>query len=303
MVGAEQIECATLRVEDRKGAVDFYTDVMGLVELENDGTRAYLGCGLDENYDLAVREGGTGVQSFALRVREDEVDRYVDQLDERGIETETRSGPGHETGVYFELPSSGIELGLVVVEDHRYHHTADATHFLDSTAPVADGRLPTTPLDLDHIGIIVPDVEAEVRFLEDALDFRLSDVKTGNDGWQQAFVRRGDHYHDIALFARDPQYTLHHLAWQMVDVNTMKLFADRLANHGGALELGFLRHGPGASISIYFQEPGGNRFEYSTEQPTVDEDTVSGFYDGSGRTEGVSLWGGTIKPDTFDEGS
>lgn len=303
MVGAEQIECATLGVQDRRRAVQFYTDVMGLVELENDGTTSYLGCGLDENYDLAVREGGTGVQSFALRVREGEVAPYVDRLHERGVETEKRAGTGHETGAYFELPSSGIEVGLVVVEDHRYPHAADATHFLDSTAPVADGRLPTTPLDLDHVGIIVPDVEAEVRFLEDALDFRLSDVKTDGGEWQQAFVRRGDHYHDIALFARDPQYTLHHLAWQMLDVTTMKQFADRLARHGHQLELGFLRHGPGASISIYFREPGGNRFEYSTEQPTVDADTQPGFYDGSGRTEGVSLWGGTIKPETFDEGS
>ena len=303
MVGGPRIECATLRVPDRAETVAFYADVMGLVEVAADETTVYLGCGMDARYDLAVREGGTGIEAFAVRVPRAVFDDRVDRLGERGVRVERRAGPGHERGAYVELPSSGIRMGIVDVGDRRYHHPADATGFLDSTAPVATGRLPTTPRDLDHVGLVVPDVEEELRFLETALGFRVSDARVEDGTWQQAFLRTGDHYHDVALFGRDPRDTLHHLAWLMPDVATMARFADRLARSGRRLELGFVRHGPGASISVYFKDPGGNRFEYSTEQPSVDPDSPPGRYDGSDRPEGISLWGGCPAPEGFDRGS
>lgn len=303
MAGVQKIERATLRVTDVRRATDFYTKVMGLVEHHSDETSASLGCGLDDTVDLIVREGGTGVEQFSVRTTEAAFQTARDRLEESGVPVERRTGDGFDDAIYVSLPSSGIDVGLVLANDRRYHHVADATHFLDSTAPVSRSRRSIAPLDLDHIGIIAPDVERDVAFLSDQLGFLVSDVKTNDDDWQQAFVRSGAHYHDIAIFARDPRYSLHHLAWQMDDVNAMKLFADRLAQHDHQLELGFVRHGPGATISIYFQEPGGNRFEYSTEQPTVDPDAPTGFYDGTTRHEGVSLWGGSTKPDTFDVGS
>lgn len=304
MVGAQRLESVTYRVEDPEATVEFCTEIMGLVELDLDGDGRYLGCGLDPKHDIVVKEGDTSLESMTFRVTDEEFDEHVGSLEEHGVDTERRTEPGHERGVYFELPHSGITTGLVVVEDKRYHHSAGATHFLDSTAPISTQRSEIAPLDLDHIGIISPDIEADSRWLVDVLDFFISDAKTTDGEWDNGFLRYGTHHHDISVFALDPENTHHHLAWAMSDMSQMKLFADRLAQNGDQLELAFTKHGPGANISIYFREPNGIRFEYATEVSTLDADTPQGIYEGSRRApeEGISLWGGLERPESFREG-
>lgn len=303
-MGVQRIEYTTLGTTDLQASVEFCTDVMGLVEIDRNDELVYLGCGFDANFDLALTEGETGIRRMGFRMTDDEFDALSDRLGTAGVETTDWVGPGHDRGTYFRLPNSGITTGIVSVKDSRYHHSADATHFLNSTGPVHPDRSPIAPVNLDHIGMISPYIEGDARFLASNLDFKVSDVKTSQDGeWQNAFIRYGNHHHDISLFDRDPQYTLHHLAWTMPDMNQMKLFADRMAQHDHQLELGFVRHGPGGNISIYFQEPGGNRFEFATELSTVDDDTPEGFYESGARSEGISLWGGIHPPETFEKGS
>ena len=304
MVGAPRIESVAYRVDDLAATVEFCTEVMGLIELEREGGTVYLGCGLDPKHDLALTEGPTALERVAFRMTDDEFDRHLEALEDHGVDYERRSDRDHGRGVYFELPSSGTTMGLVVVEDSRYIHSAGATHFLDSTAPIAEERVEFAPLDLDHIGLVAPDIEAEADWLVDVLGFTVSDAKTTDGEWDNGFIRYGAHHHDISVFSLDPQYTHHHLAWSMADISHSKLFADRQAQYGHQLELGFVKHGPGANISIYFREPSGIRFEYATELSTVDPDTPPGIYDSSrrGAEEGISLWGGTPRPPTFGEG-
>ncbi|MCW8173575.1 hypothetical protein D8S78_23200 [Natrialba swarupiae] len=122
MSGVKKIEHAVLEVTDLDEAVEFYTDVVGLVELERADDVVYLGCGLDENYDLGLVEGQTGVEHFALRVTAEEIEEYESRLDDAGVETERVSDePGQTDGLRFSLPSD-VEMELVTVADSSYHH-------------------------------------------------------------------------------------------------------------------------------------------------------------------------------------
>src|SRR5215813_3932800 len=67
-----RFEHARLRVPDLGAATAFHTEVMGLVELGRSNGTVYLGAGLDTNYDLALVDGGAGVEHFALRADGDE---------------------------------------------------------------------------------------------------------------------------------------------------------------------------------------------------------------------------------------
>lgn len=292
MGAVQKLECIQLRVDEVDSVLEFYTEVMGLVELERDEEVTYLGCGLDKRYDLAIQEGNPGLESFAMRVSDDEFEQHAASLDEHDVESYERSGPGHERGLYFELPESGMHIGLVVVEDNRYQHSAGTSEFLDSTAPVATDRAAITPTDIDHVAITCPDVEREARFLEKVAGFRVSDAQIADDAWRNAFVRLGLHHHDIALFSGEPEENPDHVAWATRDVTQMELFADRLAQHDYQLSKPFTKHGPGANVAIYFHEPSGHRFEYNTGMATLEHDCPEGIYERSERKGGSSLWGG-----------
>ncbi|MDX1746451.1 MAG: VOC family protein, partial [Halobacteriales archaeon] len=82
MVGARKLEYAAIRVDDVAASVDYYTDVMGLVVLRQEAGTTYLGCGLDANVDLAVREGDPGLDRFAMRVAAEKLDRLEARLAE-----------------------------------------------------------------------------------------------------------------------------------------------------------------------------------------------------------------------------
>lgn len=292
MGAVQRTEAVDIRIENVAAAIEFYTSVMGLVEIERSGDTTYLGCGMDPNYDLAVREGPPGVDRFAIRVTDREYDRHVAALEAADVDTRTHTGPGHERGVFFDLPASGVSMGFVVVADTRYHHSGETSAFLPSTAPVSTDRSGIAPTDLDHVAIVSPDVEAEARFLEETVDFRVSDAQVDGAAWGNAFVRYGVHHHDIAMFAGDTTDRLDHVAWAATDIGHMKLVADRLAQRGHQLSKPITKHGPGANVAMYFTEPGGTRFEYNTDMATVAPDAPEGLYERDDRKGGSSVWGG-----------
>lgn len=292
MGAVQRVEAVEVRVPDVAAATAFYTDVMGLVELERADDATYLGCGLDGNYDLAVRPGEPGVDRFVVRVTDEEFEERAASLEAAGVDTEAWTGPGHERGLLFDLPESGVTMGFVVVADTRYHHSAETSGFLDSTAPVQPSRSGIAPTDLDHVAVASPDVEAEVAFLEEAAGFRLSDAQTSDGEWRNAFVRFGIHHHDVSVFAGEPDNRLDHVAWACTDVSHMKLFADVLAQHDRELSKPYTKHGPGGNVAFYFTEPGGHRFEYNAEMATVAPDAPAGVYEREERKGGSSIWGG-----------
>lgn len=288
-------EHAELRVRDLGRALDFYTGVLGLHELARDDGVVYLGCGYDENYDLAVRAGGTGVVHFALRAEDgDALERYARRVRDAGLDVERRDGaePGQEQAIRFRIPGS-VEMELVLVADNRY------------IEPYRPARTPRgiAPLDSDHVNVMAMDVKAVSEFLRDVLDFNWSDVIVMEGGhWAASWVRMSGNHHDVGVFGTDdPSVTLHHVAWTFSSFDHMKIGADLLAATGTRLELGMSRHPVGANLYAYFWEPGGNRFEFTCEGAVLDPRTPPRFWEGFQDT--LDAWGDPIVPDTFRKGS
>lgn len=303
MTSVRRLEHVELRVEDLEQAVEFYTGVFGLVEFYRDDGVVYLGCGLDDNFDLALVEGGTGVEHFAIRAGERSVGGYEARLADHGVETGRidDAEPGVTSGIRFELPSGEFTAEVVEMEDARYHNPADVGT-LPTVAPVHPDRSAVAPRDVDHIGIFSSDVEADVEFLTDVLGFRLSDVGITESGDRHmVFTRAGMHHHDVVVFDEPGPHNLGHLAWDMADMGHMKQFADHLLASGHELETPMVRHGPGSNIATYFVAPGGNRMEVTTGVETVDPGT-------SVRRHQLSempfcVWSDVRPPESFLEGS
>lgn len=294
MPGVQKVEHVVVRSEKPEAAVTFYTDVLGLSVVERTGSGAYLTCGVGGGFDVAVEAGGTGVERYAVGVGEARLSAVVDRLDDQGVAHEPVDGdePGVEGGVRVSMPS-GIGIELVEVEADSYRRVAD---------PAAD-RAVGAPLDVDHVNLMSTDVAADAQFLEEQVGFRISDVAVAEDDhWWAAWTRFGDYHHDVAIHeTRDPDETLHHVAFTAADAGHLCSLVDAVVASGIDLEVGIGRHRVGDNLFAYFWAPGGNRIELSTEMATLDDAFTRGV-NGPG-DETFSAWGSNHPPETFRGGS
>lgn len=280
----QKLEHAELRVTDLSRAVEFYTEIVGLTEIGRDSGVVYLSCGLNQNYDLALREGGTGVEHFAVRVDDEEQFTALERrLKEHGVTCARADGtePGQDRAIRFRLPS-GHQMELAMVRDRRY---------LNPSEPVYRRTRGFGPLDADHINLMATDVTAASEFLHRVLGFRFSDITEPRPGFRTAaWQRLGDYHHDVAWFRTESaSESLHHMAWALSGMEHMKVASDLLAQAGVRLELGPSRHPIGSNLFIYFWDPVGNRVELSAEGAVLDKNSPPRTWQGFENT--LDAWG------------
>ena len=291
----QKVAHAEIRVEDLSNAIEFHTDVLGLSEVGRDNGTVYLGCGVDEDYDLALTEGGTGLAHVALQVEsEEDLDHYEQRLSDAGVTGERRTDgePGQTNGLRFTTPT-GHSFELVT--------TAGCGQYLTPAAPKLPRLRGISPIDIDHVTLRVDDVKGFCEFLGETLDVRVSDVfSPAPEVWVAAWTRVGEYHHDIAMLGGQPGETLDHIAWTMNGSDHLKQGADQLAQTGIGLEAGPGRHGIGGNLFAYFWAPGGNRYELSAEMPRTFTGHETGVW--SDFPKAFSVWG-QAPPESFQKGS
>ncbi|WP_459890232.1 VOC family protein [Halostagnicola bangensis] len=296
MPGVRKFEHASLCVPNVEETAAFYEEVMGLrrrssgdtVRLEIDPETHYDL--YDDHYTLALEDGNAGLDHFAVRVTESELESAESRLANAGVEYEVSEGaePGQQRAIQTLLPG-GLSIELEVVEK-----TAD----IDRQDVLPHSGVHHAPKGQDHITLASPDVKADAEFLRDVLGFKISDVAmAGPDMWGMAFTRWGDHHHDVALIVAPTreQTGLHHIAWQMTDLNHMKQLVDVLGKAGHEVDIDFTRHVLGNNVSLYFRDPAGHRVEITTEVAKLDADTPTTFHEEDPNNI-VTFWDGTHPP-------
>lgn len=293
----QRLAHAELLVEDLNKALEFNVEAMGLVELAREGETVYLGCGADNNYDLALRGGGTGLSHFAFQVdSEEDLAHYAGRLKEAGVGSEERTDgePGQTKALRFSLPS-GQPMELALVEDRP--------HYLNPAIPAHRRLQGISPLDADHITLRNGEKVKETgEFLQQVLGFRVSDVFEPAPGvWGAAWLHVGDYHHDLAIMGGSPTDNLDHLAWTMDGMEHIKRGTDILSQAEIPLETGPGRHGIGGNLYAYFWSPGGNRYELSAEMPrATDARAATNFWNDFPKA--FSAWG-ALPPESFERGS
>lgn len=298
MTGADKAEHVALTVENLPEAVTFYTEVFGLAEVTRDEDTIYLGCGLDGNYDLALREGDPGVEHVAVRVdTRAELEEYAERLAAAGVDVDRTDGeePGQEHGLRVTVPSQ-LPIELVTVDDRSYHH---------AEAPAVAGRAGIAPLDLNHYNYASPSVREDAEFLRDRLGFSVSEV-VGEDWSGGAFLRRGDTHHDVAILdlpgTAEDHASHHHTAFSVRSVEHMVALIDRVRRAGVALELGIGRHHAGDNIYAYFRAPDGHRLELTAQMADLDAGSPTTVLESP--EAAITAWRDHFEmPESFLEGS
>jgi catechol 2,3-dioxygenase len=291
----QKVAHVEIKVDDVERALEFHTETLGLTELARDNGTVYLGCGVDDTYDVALTNGGSGVSHVALQVEEADLDTYRGRLQDLGVAVEdsTDGEPGQGKGIRFTAPSGHV-FELVAHGERPV--------YLQVAAPKHPRTRGIAPVDLDHVTLRAQDTKGLAQWLQQALDFKISDVVEGPGGmWIAAWTRVGEYHHDVAIITGGPGESLDHVAWTMEGAEHLKRSADLLSQSQIPLETGPGRHGLGGNLFAYFWAPGGNRYELSAEMPRcVDPGAPHGVWNDFPKA--FSAWG-QMPPETFQKGS
>ena len=125
---------------------------------------------------------------------------------------------------------------------------------------------PDRPIQLSHVVLNSKDADAAERFAIEELGFKLSDRTRFMN-----FVRCNRTHHCVA-YARAEVATLHHIAFEMADIDGVMRGIGRMRDAGYPPVWGPGRHGPGNNVFGYFIGPHGGVIEYTAEVEEVGDD-------------------------------
>jgi catechol 2,3-dioxygenase len=253
-----------LKVLDLDEAVEFYANVIGLVQTGRDATRAYFK-GWDErdHHSVILRDAGeAGMDFYGFKVSDAQaLDQLEADLKNYGVTTErVPAGDLLETGerVRFEIPSGHlIEL---------YAHKTEVGNGLgyENPAPWSDAaERGIAPIRMDHSLLYGPDIEKVQALFVDVLGFYLTEHILLPDGetdlaiWLSCSTKA----HDVAFVRNEEPGKLHHTAFLLESWERVLRAADLMSMNKVSIDMGPTRHGVTRGTTIYAFDNSGNRFE------------------------------------------
>lgn len=284
-MGILRLSHVDITVPDLDLASAYYTDVMGMIEVERTSDRAFFKCWDEEDHhSLAVRyDPRVGIDRFSFKVEDDEdLASLEDRVEAFGFRVE-RVSKGEEIGqgesIRFATPSG---------------HTMELVREVDRVGGLLPKvNPPPVPLDLpgiapprmDHLLVTAEEVGEATMFYTDILGFRITEQLLDGDGHQiGTWLERSHSPHDLAVVS-GPNGGLHHFAFWLDDWDHVRRSADILAYHSIQIDVGPTRHGITRGSTIYFFDPMGTRNEVFTGgyRPDPDFPTITWTEDNIGK--------------------
>jgi len=247
-----RLRSVELEMPKAGAAVDFLLGTWGLFDAGKSRKTSYLRGTGDHPYVLAVSEGAKpAIASVSFSGSEEELERIRSRAAKAGVALHPYAAEADEPGA-----PSGFRLAGPEGQVYRMIHDRKPA------APLADKE---KPIQLTHAPLATRDADTSTRFAVDILGFKLSDrTKMMN------FVRCDDTHHAIA-YVRSDVSSLHHLAFEMQNLEAVMKGVGRLKDLGIEPVWGPGRHGPGNNVFAYYVAPFGAVIEYTSEVQRIDD--------------------------------
>ena len=252
-----------LKVLDLDEAVEFYTNVLGLVQTGRDKDRAYFKAWDErDHHSIILRDAGeAGMDFFGFKVASvADLNKLEKDLNNYGVSTERiKAGDLLETGerVRFRIPT-GHTLELYAEKKD----VGNGMGYTDPEVDVLDGP-GIRPIRMDHALIYGGDIDGNVKLFTEVLGFTLVERVKLEDGTTDlaTWLTCSHKAHDIAMVRHAEDAKLHHVAFQMPSWESVLRAADIMSVNRVSIDIGPTRHGITQGTTIYFFDPSGNRLE------------------------------------------
>jgi catechol 2,3-dioxygenase-like lactoylglutathione lyase family enzyme len=259
MIRVKKISHAVYETPDLVRQAEYYTDVLGLSQVDKADGAIYLGGKIDP-HSIVLKKGSQArciAIGFKLGADED-LDAFGKQVAAHGIEVETASDP---------------EPGIAKAASFNDHKGTRITVFAQNE-PSHQGYTGKgiQPHKLGHIAFHVSDVKRCTDWYRDVLGMRVSDWM----GDFFSFLRCDRDHHTINLVGtgKDAHF---HTAFELRDWGHMQTSSDFLSQHGYKIIWGPGRHGIGHNLFTYHRGPNGLITELFCELDQVADDQIGLF--------------------------
>lgn len=256
------VELLTPRLEE---SVQFFVEIMGLVESGREGDSVYLrGWDDYEHHSLQLTAAAQpGIGHYALRASSRQaLQRRVTVLENTGLgQGWNDHNVGHGPAYCFTDPD-GHKMEI-------YYETEwyQAPEHLRPALRNQSSRFPDKGIGLrriDHINLLAKDVRANRVFMQQALGARMTEQVIFDDGSEKAsWVTFTNKTYDVAISEdwSGAQGRLHHITYAVDSREAILRAADICLEYGVFMETGPHKHAIQQTFFLYVYEPGGNRFE------------------------------------------
>ena len=259
MIKVGRIGHATFETPDIDAAIDHFTQIVGLVVVSRDRTRAFLASKIGA-LSVALELGS---QSRCIRLAfEVAADTNLDEagrkLTTAGIKSERRNdtAPGLSEILTLTDPK-GTAIDLFA----RW----------STVSPPADVA-GASVLKLGHVAFIVPDPTAMAEFYQTVLGFRVSD-------WIDdyfVFLRCNADHHAVN-FVRGDAPRMHHFAFEVRDFAQLQNACDLLGQRRIPIAWGPVRLGPGHNVAIFHRNVDDQMIEFYAELDQMKDEALGYF--------------------------
>jgi len=257
-VTVSKLGYVALETPDIDAMVNYYTNILDFALVEQTNDEAFLTTTFD-HHSVVIRRGKTKARTVVgYEIWEDLADAER-RLRDTGFAVERRSdiAPSTPDVLVLEEPSTGTPV-----------HLYDA-----QSGSGVEGYTPLRPTKLGHIAAFVDDLKPLQDFYQGLLGFKWSD--TIGDFF--VFLRCNADHHAANFMASRKRSGLHHIAYEMRDLNHLQTMLDHLGNNNYRLDWGPGRHGAGHNIFTYHKDPDGNNIELFTQLDVIHDESKGYF--------------------------
>jgi catechol 2,3 dioxygenase len=244
----------------------FFTRLLGMAEVDRDGSRVYLRAFNElDHHSLTLREGPTGVGHVAFRTTTaGDVQAYADRLTGLGVDV-TWVSRGEERGqgdaIRFTMPHADAPIELVHEIDkplapveQRSKLPTNSTRFWPTAAAVRR---------IDHINLSTSrdELAPAEDFAIDVLGFKRREcVRSGDGPVLGTWLSVTSQVHDLAITIDAGGRTgrLNHVAFNMESFGDVARAADVMVEHDIHIDVAPGRHGVTQGFFLYVREPGSD---------------------------------------------
>lgn len=285
----------------------FFKDLLGMTEVEREGASVYLRAYEDfYHHTLKVTEFPTaGVGHVGWRASSTEaLQETVRRLQAAGCGDGWIDGDlGHGPAYRFHTPDGHT---MEVMWEVGYWEAPPDQRSLLRNRPQKRPLRGVPVRRIDHVNLMVTQVEPHKELLVRELGFRVRETKIGKDRREVgAWLSVSPMVHEIA-FMRDATGVggrLHHVAFWYGFPQHLFDLADLCTDHGVTIEVAPGKHGTTQAFFLYVFEPGGNRVELFGDTGYLIFDpawkTVVWDVSNEADLEMSSIWFGPRLPQTF----
>jgi len=295
------LQHVALTVPDLDKARAFFT-MMGL-EQRGAGEPVAFGCvGRNQDQVLLLKGPKKGLAWVCWGTRESELPAMVQTLKAAGADFIAPPAGADRDGVWLRDPD-GIVINVRAAGDHPQRRPGvDINNPGHPYERLARRGAPSRSIDarprkLGHLLKFTTDVNRDVRFYTELLGMKLSD-RIGDE--DVAFLRcGGDSDHHTLALAHSEAPGLHHLSWEMGNLDQLQLCAERMLSAGYKDGWGIGRHIYGSNYFHYVRDPWMGLHEFYWDIDFIPENARWEAEVADGGPEALSQWATVPAPDDF----